>query len=74
MNSVSLNFTLRTDRGRAIPKTRRNSKAKIKGKSRIVIGGVNCSTTIKIPRTINSKISIIDAVIPELMPGIDLGK
>ena len=53
---------------------KRNSKAKIKGKSRIVIGGVNCSTTIKIPRTINSKISIIDAVIPELMPGIDLGK
>ncbi len=57
-----------------MPKTRTNSRARIKGKRRIVIGGVNWKATMKMPSTANSKISIIAAVTPALKPGIDLGK
>ena len=74
INSVSLNFTFKTDRGSAMPKTRSNSSARTKGKRRIVVGGMNWNAAMKIPSTANSQTSIIADVIPALKPGIDLGK
>ena len=74
MNSTSLNLVLSTERAREIPKIRINSKMKIRGNKAIVIGGRYPRTTIKIPRITNSRINMIDAVMHELIAGIDLGK
>ena len=57
-----------------MPITRTNNKPRTKGRRRIVIGGANWKITIKNAKTISSIISVIEAVIPALIAGTDLGK
>jgi hypothetical protein len=74
MNSASLYFTFKTERGKDIPRINKNPSKKIGIKRIIVLGGIKPNITINIPRTTNSVISKIDAVIVELMAGKDRGK
>ena len=71
---MSLYFTFKTESGSETPKIKSNCNARI-GINRITVdGGENPNAIIKIPKTTNSKIIIIEAVIPALNPGMARGK
>ena len=74
MNSISLYFTFKTDKGSEIPKIIASIIRNTSGNRIMVSGGVYPKIIIKIPKIPNSIINIMDADKQALIAGIDLGK